>query len=162
MTIPVGYNFTERLRQSIQLARGAASRLHHERVTPVHIALGILEEGEGVAATALRFHGIALDDVERDLIGALGEVRATPESPHEPGLSEETESLLDAARNESRELGHPYVGSEHVLLGLLRDVDSIPAQLLERRGFSYADAKARVSWILGSDPFHPEPYAGPQ
>jgi ATP-dependent Clp protease ATP-binding subunit ClpC len=145
-------NLTERSRALVELARHAAARLGQSRVSAAHLLLGIIHEGEGVAVTALRFHGVALDDLS-------ARVTTLAESA---GASEpDADAILAVARKEADAIGHPYVGTEHLLLALLSDRESPVAKELARRGMSYDDARARVMWILSGDPHHPEAFASP-
>lgn len=155
-----GHNVTERALEILDLARSAATERGHEGVSALHIALGLIQEGEGVGATALRFHGIALNALEQDLTQAVAAL------PHRPqmklALTPDAEELLGRAATQAQALEHRYLGSEHLLLALLQDAAGVPARALARHGFRLEDAKARIQWILGSDIHNPEPYVGPQ
>jgi ATP-dependent Clp protease ATP-binding subunit ClpC len=142
---------SERARVVVRRARASAARLGHDAVTPLHLALGLLEEGRGVAAAVLERRGITLDDLARELAGALPAPPARPaRGAHRP-LTEAAEAVLARAGAEARSLGHGYVATEHLLLALLRAADTIPAQALARRGVRYADARAQVQALLSGD-----------
>jgi ATP-dependent Clp protease ATP-binding subunit ClpC len=116
-----GYNFTERVRKVLAMAREEAARLHHEYVGTEHILLGLIREGEGVAAAVLHNH----DDDHEDYQQKIGETErkgkaAQATGPEVPDTSR-AKKVLELAWGEARELNHSYVGSEHLLLGLLRE-----------------------------------------
>jgi len=155
------YNLTDRAREVLRLAQEAAARLGHEGATPVHIALGLIEEGQGVAAYALSLHGIEVQDVARELTNTLPAATVRPQQISEVPLTEAGVGVLARAAVEAEELSHPYIGTEHLLLALLRERTSAPAEVLAGRGFRHSDAKARVRWILEHDPHDPKPYVPP-
>jgi ATP-dependent Clp protease ATP-binding subunit ClpC len=154
-----GRNITERSYRVLDLATLAARELGHSAVLPAHIALGLLREGEGVAATAIQTHGVVLKDLMKDLESALT-TQAAGQST-KPELTPDAEQLIDRAVEEARSLGHPYTGTEHLLLALLRDPAASVSQLLANRGFSHAMARARILWILGGDPDAPQEFVTP-
>lgn len=148
-------NFTERSHQVIELAAAFAAECGHSAVSPLHIAVGLLREGQGVAATALQLHGLNLGSLESELAAELSKLPTSSQS--EMQLSAEAQVLLEKASEASRELEHPYVGTEHFLLALARDSGGT-ARLLSRHGFTFEMAKARVLYILNADlakPFVP-------
>ena len=151
------YNFTQRVRAAFQIARTAAEDAGSEAVTPEHIAVGMLREGQGVAVTALRFHGVAREALEREILEHL-----PPHSVRTQGgdisFDARAKQLLADARAEARALGHAYVGTEHLLLALLRDTAGRSAQILARHSFGLDEARARVRWLLESDPLNPKPF----
>ena len=154
-----GRNITERSYRVLELATIAATELGHSSVTPAHIALGLLREGEGVAATAIRTHGIPLKDLISGLEASL--ITSPVGQATEPELTSDSEQLIDRAVGEARALGHSYTGTEHFLLALLRDTNGSISQSLAQRGFSHAMARARILWILGGDPNAPQEFVTP-
>jgi ATP-dependent Clp protease ATP-binding subunit ClpC len=158
MTYRRPVNFTERARRVMELASTFAAECRHPVVSPVHIAIGLMREGEGVAATALRFHGLKLDSLERVLTDELSNVPTL--SQPESQFSAESQALLDEAGDESRSIGHPYVGTEHLLLALVRDSGAV-SRLLSGHGMTYEMTKARVLYILNADLENPEPFVSP-
>jgi ATP-dependent Clp protease ATP-binding subunit ClpC len=142
------HNLTERSRKIVALARRAAAARGHSRVSAAHLLLGILEEGEGVAATALGLHGVAVDD-----LSARAHALAESAGPGEP----DAEAILAMARSEADEMDQDYVGTEHLLLALTRDRESPVANELARRGVSYQSAQARIAWIVSGGPRDPAP-----
>ena len=145
-------NLTDRNKQVLELARTAATRFGNPAISDVHLAIGLIEEGEGVAVTAMVFHGIAPDRVLEQLV-ELGETSASPSDAN---------ARMESAHAESTAIGHPYVGTEHLLLALLRNEDTPVARLFGEHGLTYEVAKARVLWILNADPLNPAPFSAPQ
>jgi hypothetical protein len=145
-----GYNFTERVRFSLALAREEASRLRHEYVGTEHMLLGIIREGQGVAASVLA--NLKVDaEVLRDRVLAIvktgkSDLATGPDLPY----TSRAKKVLELAMTEARELGHNYVGTEHVLLGMLREEKGIAAQVLVSAGVSLASARAEMLAILGA------------
>lgn len=163
-TVPMTYrrrgNFTERAYRVVELASAYAEGQGHAVVTPLHIAIGLAREGEGVAATAIQLHGLKLDSLEAELAAELSGI-ASSAQPTKPQLTAECDALFDQAAAESEELGHLYTGTEHILLVLLRDSDSVTARLLSRHGFSFEMCRARILHILNAGVENPEPFVPP-
>jgi len=113
-----GYNFTERVRKVLAMAREEASRLHHEYVGTEHILLGLIREGEGVAATVLQNLNVDLDEIQQKIEETVKKGKA-PQASDLPYTSR-AKKVLELAMAEARDLSHSYVGTEHLLLGLLR------------------------------------------
>ncbi|MDH3369631.1 MAG: NDP-hexose 4-ketoreductase, partial [Gemmatimonadota bacterium] len=125
-----GYNFTDRVRKVLQMAREEAARLHHEYVGTEHILLGLIREGEGVAAAVLTNLSVDLDEIQQKIEETVKKGKApAPEGPDLPYTSR-AKKVLELAMSEARELNHSYVGTEHLLLGLLREEKGIAAQVL--------------------------------
>ncbi len=140
----VGYTFTERVRKILVMSRAASVRLQHEYVGTEHLLLGLINEGEGVGATVLK-----------NLHVDLGAVRQTIEDTVKPGkgvssngpdlpYTSRAKKVLDLAMLEMGELSHDYVGSEHLLLGLLREEKGIAAQVLHQFGVTLDSARAET------------------
>ncbi len=146
-----GYNFTDRVRKVLQMAREEAARLHHEYVGTEHILLGLIREGEGVAAAVLTNLNVDLDEIQQRIEETVkkGKVPA-PEGPDLPYTSR-AKKVLELAMGEARELNHSYVGTEHLLLGLLREEKGIAAQVLNDAGVTLEQARAETLRLLGSD-----------
>ena len=138
-----GYNFTDRVRKVLQMAREEASRLQHEYVGTEHILLGLIREGEGVAAAVLTNLNVDLDDVQEKIEETVKKGKApAPDGPDLP-YTTRAKKVLELAMSEARELNHSYVGTEHLLLGLLREEKGIAAQVLSDAGVSFSSRKAR-------------------
>jgi ATP-dependent Clp protease ATP-binding subunit ClpA len=146
-----GYNFTERVRAVLAMARQEAARLHHEYVGTEHILLGVIREGEGVAATMLQNLGVEMDELGRLIDETVK--RGNPAQTIGPDLpyTSRAKKVLELAMDEAREVGHTYVGTEHLLLGLLRERKGIAAQLLVHLGVTTENARDEMLRILGTD-----------
>ena len=146
-----GYNFTDRVRKVLQMAREEAARLHHEYVGTEHILLGLIREGEGVAAAVLTNLNVDLDEIQQKIEETVKKGKApAPEGPDLPYTSR-AKKVLELAMSEARELNHSYVGTEHLLLGLLREEKGIAAQVLADAGINLEQARAETLRLLGSD-----------
>jgi ATP-dependent Clp protease ATP-binding subunit ClpA len=156
-----GYNFTERVRKVLAMAREEAAALHHEYVGTEHELLGLLREGEGIAATALRNLGVDLDALRDSVFDVVkrGTSRTTtgPDLPY----TSRAKKTLELAMSEARELKHDYVGTEHLLMGLIREEKGIAAQLLKSFGVDVENARAEILRIIEesdlSAPAHAKP-----
>jgi ATP-dependent Clp protease ATP-binding subunit ClpC len=144
-----GYNFTERVRKVLAIARGEAARLQHEYVGPEHILLGIVGEGDGVAMAVLQSLQIDPDEVRHSLDWHVKRGSHTPSSP-DLAYTSRAKKVLELAMSEARELNHAYVGTEHLLMGLLREEKSVAAQVLTELGLSVDTARAELLRLLGS------------
>jgi ATP-dependent Clp protease ATP-binding subunit ClpC len=147
-----GYNFTDRVRKVLQMAREEAARLHHEYVGTEHILLGLIREGEGVAAAVLTNLNVDLEEIQQKIEETVkrGKAPAAAGPPDLPYTSR-AKKVLELAMSEARELNHSYVGTEHLLLGLLREEKGIAAQVLTDAGINLEQARAETLRLLGSD-----------
>ncbi|HEU4629893.1 MAG TPA: Clp protease N-terminal domain-containing protein [Gemmatimonadaceae bacterium] len=145
-----GYDFTERVRRVLSGARKEANRLQHEYVGTEHILLGLAGEGEGVAAAALASLGVDRDDLRRRVEHILARGLAARPAPVDLPYTSRAKKVLELAMSEARELGHSYVGTEHLLLGLLREEKGIAAQVLADAGVTLDAARAEVVRLLGA------------
>ncbi len=148
-----GYNFTERVRKVLAMAREEAARLHHEFVGTEHILLGLIREGEGVAAAVLQNLSIDLDDIQQKIEesvkkGSKGAQGSGPDLPY----TSRAKKVLELAMAEARELNHSYVGTEHLLLGLLREEKGIAANVLTEAGVNLDTTRSEVLRLLGTEP----------
>jgi len=148
-----GYNFTERVRKVLAMAREESARLNHEYVGTEHILLGLLREGEGVAATILQNLSVDADEVERVINEVVKKGTPTHRGPDLPYTSR-AKKVLELAMAEAREVNHSYVGTEHLLLGLLREEKGIAAQVLHDAGLTMANAREEMLRILGTETPH--------
>ena len=144
-----GYNFTDRVRKVLAMAREAASHLSHEYVGTEHILLGILAEGEGVASTVLQNLGVDFDALRSSVINSVkrGQGPTGPDLPY----TSRAKKVLELAMSEARELDHTHVGTEHLLLGLFREKKGIAAQVLADAGLTLEKARVETLRILGAD-----------
>ncbi len=146
-----GYNFTDRVRKVLQMAREEAARLHHEYVGTEHILLGLIREGEGVAAAVLTNLGVELEEVQQKIEETVKKGKAAAAAGPELPYTSRAKKVLELAMMEARELNHSYVGTEHLLLGLLREEKGIAAQVLADAGITLEQARAETLRLLGSD-----------
>ena len=146
-----GYNFTERVRKVLALAREESANLRHEYVGTEHILLGLIDEGEGVAATVLQNLDVDLDDLKFGIEQVVR--RGDPGRQTGPDLpyTSRAKKVLELSMSQARELNHSYVGTEHLLLGLLAEKKGIAAQVLVDKGVTLDTAAAEVVRILGSE-----------
>ena len=146
----MNYNFTDRVRKVLAMARDEAIRLQHDYVGTEHILLGLIREGEGVAAAVLTNLSADLDQVHERIEESVKQGKATIALGELPYTSR-AKKVLEFAMAEARELNHSYVGTEHLLLGLLREEKGIAAQVLNSLGISLEDARAETLKVLGSE-----------
>ena len=146
-----GYNFTDRVRKVLQMAREEAARLHHEYVGTEHILLGLIREGEGRRRSGpdQSQRRSRRDSAEDRGDGQEGKAAAAagPDLPY----TSRAKKVLELAMSEARELNHSYVGTEHLLLGLLREEKGIAAQVLTDAGVNLEQARAETLRLLGSE-----------
>src|ERR671919_548412 len=146
----MNYNFTDRVRKVLAMAREEAIRLQHDYVGTEHILLGLIREGEGVAAAVLMNLNVDLEQIHERIEESVRKGKATIALGELPYTSR-AKKVLEYAMAEARELNHSYVGTEHLLLGLLREEKGIAAQVLNALGVTLEDARAETLKLLGSD-----------
>ena len=146
----MNYNFTDRVRKVLAMAREEAIRLQHDYVGTEHILLGLIREGEGVAAAVLTNLSVDLDAVHEGVEESVRKGKATIALGELPYTSR-AKKVLEFAMAEAREMNHSYVGTEHLLLGLLREEKGIAAQVLNSLGVSLEEARSETLKVLGSD-----------
>ena len=138
--------FTERARKVLSLAQEEAQRFQHNYIGTEHLLLGLVREGEGVAGKVLTGLGVDLEQVRKaveEIIGrgdriVLGEIGLTPRA----------KKVIEFAVDEARRLNHHYIGTEHLLLGLLREGEGIGAGVLESFGLSLQEVRIRTLEVL--------------
>jgi ATP-dependent Clp protease ATP-binding subunit ClpC len=138
--------FTERARRVVVLAQEEARMLDHDYVGTEHILLGLLHEGEGVAARALESLGISLDAMRAAVEGIVGRGQQAP--ARHIAFTSRAKKLLELSLREALQLGHDYIGTEHILLGLIREGDGVAAQVLVNAGVDLNLARQRVIGLL--------------
>ncbi len=146
-----GYNFTERVRKVLAMAREEAARLHHEYVGTEHILLGLIREGEGVAAAVLQNLSVDLDEIQQKIEDTVKKGKAAQATGPDLPYTSRAKKVLELAMGEARELNHSYVGTEHLLLGLLREEKGIAAQVLTDAGVNLDAARAETLRLLGTE-----------
>jgi ATP-dependent Clp protease ATP-binding subunit ClpC len=147
----MNYNFTDRVRKVLAMAREEAIRLQHDYVGTEHILLGLIREGEGVAAAVLTNLAVDLEQVQERVEESVRRGKATIALGELPYTSR-AKKVLEFAMAEARELNHSYVGTEHLLLGLLREEKGIAAEVLAQLGVTLDDARRETLKLLGSEP----------
>ena len=158
-----GYNFTDRVRKVLQMAREEAARLHHEYVGTEHILLGLIREGEGVAAAVLTNLNVDLEEIQQKIEETVKKGKAAAAAGPDLPYTSRAKKVLELAMSEARELNHSYVGTEHLLLGLLREEKGIAAQVLTDVGVNLEQARAETLRLLGSEmPAAPAAGGAPQ
>ena len=146
-----GYNFTDRVRMVLQQAREEAARLHHEYVGTEHILLGLIREGEGMAAAVLTNLNVDVEEVSEKIEETVKPGKAAAAAGPDLPYTSRAKKVLEFAMQEARELHHSYVGTEHLLLGVLREEKGIGAQVLVDAGVSLQEARSEVLRLLGSE-----------
>src|ERR671925_2139156 len=146
-----GYNFTDRVRKVLQMAREEAARLHHEYVGTEHILLGLIREGEGVAAAVLTNLNVDLEEIQQKIEETVKKGKAAAAAGPDLPYTSRAKKVLELAMSEARELNHSYVGTEHLLLGLLREEKGIAAQVLTYTGVNLDAARAETLRLLGTE-----------
>ncbi|MBN2171552.1 MAG: AAA family ATPase [Candidatus Krumholzibacteriota bacterium] len=140
--------FTERVRKVLFLARDEASRLQHEYIGTEHLLLGIVREGEGIAAKVLKTMGLDFDQIRiavEKLVSATGGTVMIGEIPFTP----RGKTVLELAVEEARLLNHNYVGTEHLLLGLIREGEGVAARVLLDLGVDRKRVREEILKIIG-------------
>jgi Clp amino terminal domain, pathogenicity island component/UvrB/uvrC motif len=142
--------FTDRARRVVVLAQDEARLLNHDYIGTEHILLGLLHEGEGIAAKALESLGISLDAVRQQVEEIIGQGQQAP-SGHIP-FTPRARKVLELSLREALQLGYNYVGTEHILLGLVREGDGVAAQVLVKLGADLNRVRQQVIQLLHGDP----------
>jgi hypothetical protein len=138
--------FTDRARRVVVLAQEEARRLNHDHVGTEHILLGLIDEGEGVAAQALESLGISLESARQQVEEIIGRGQQAP-SRHIP-FTPRAKKVLELTLREAMQLGHNYVGTEHILLGLIREGEGVAAQVLVNLGGDLSTVRQQVIQLL--------------
>jgi ATP-dependent Clp protease ATP-binding subunit ClpA len=141
--------FTDRARRVVHLAQDEARVLNHNYIGTEHLLLGLLGEGDGVAAKALASLGISLEAVRAKVEEIIGQGQTMPAGPIP--FTPRTKKVLELSLREALRLGHNYVGTEHLLLGLLREGEGVAAQVLVTLGAGLSRVRERVLALLTGD-----------
>jgi ribosomal protein S18 acetylase RimI-like enzyme len=139
--------FTDRARRVIVLAQAEARLLDHNNIGTEHLLLGLISEGEGIGAQALRNLDVSLGEVRARVEQTTGRGEGVPTGniPFTP----RAKKVLELALRESHGLGHNYIGTEHILLGLVREGEGVAAQVLTSSGIRLDDVRSTVTALLG-------------
>src|SRR6187551_2533030 len=138
--------FTDRARRVVVLAQEEARMLNHNYIGTEHILLGLIHEGEGVAAKALESLGISLEGVRQQVEEIIGQGQQAP-SGHIP-FTPRAKKVLELSLREALQLGHNYIGTEHILLGLIREGEGVAAQVLGKLGADLSSVRQQVIQLL--------------
>jgi ATP-dependent Clp protease ATP-binding subunit ClpC len=151
--------FTERVRKVIFLAREEASRLQHDSIGTEHLLLGLLREGEGIAATVLTNLGLDLDGIRQSVENMVAHTGGTLTIGEIPFTSN-AKRVLELAVDEARQMSHNYVGTEHLLLGLIREGEGVAAKVLVDMGVERKKVREETLKLLGGHPNAPQTEGG--
>jgi ATP-dependent Clp protease ATP-binding subunit ClpC len=139
--------FTDRARRVVVLAQEEARMLNHPYIGTEHLLVGLVHEGEGVAAKALESLGISLEAVRQQVEEIIGQGQQAP-AGHIP-FTARAKKVIELAGREASDLGHNYIGTEHLLLGLIREGEGVAAQVLVKLGADLAGVRLQVVQLLG-------------
>ncbi|GIO10351.1 negative regulator of genetic competence ClpC/MecB [Brevibacillus reuszeri] len=142
--------FTERAQKVLALALEEAVRLGHKDIGTEHVLLGLIREGEGIAAKALQSLGLGLDKIQSEVESLIGRGTEQSGSNYTPNYTPRAKKVIELSMDEARKLGHTYVGTEHILLGLIREGEGIAARIMNNLGVSLNKARQQVLQLLGS------------
>ena len=146
--------YTERAQRVIVLAQEEARRLNYNYVGTEHLLLGLIKEGEGIAAKALQSLGISLEQVRSEVEKMIG--KGTTPTDGDIGFTPRAKKVMvELAIEEARLLGHNYVGTEHILLGLIREGEGVAAKALQNLGADLDRVRNQVIYLLGGN-VHPQ------
>ncbi len=153
--------FTDRARKIIALAQKEAERFRHDYIGTEHLLLGLVKEGSGVAVTALNNLSVDVEKVRKEVekLVIIAD-KATPGGPLP--FTPQAKKVLELAAEEARALGHPYIGTEHILLGLLSEQDSVAAQVLINLDIKLEDVRNEILDLLGASDVSTLPGNPPQ
>ncbi|WP_147804626.1 ATP-dependent protease ATP-binding subunit ClpC [Alkalicoccus halolimnae] len=140
--------FTERAQKVLALAQEEAARLGHSNIGTEHILLGLVREGEGIAAKALTGLGLGAEKIQTEVENLIGRGDEVTKQIH---YTPRAKKVIELSMDEARKLGHSYVGTEHILLGLIREGEGVAARVLNNLGVSLNKARQQVLQLLGSN-----------
>jgi ATP-dependent Clp protease ATP-binding subunit ClpA len=138
--------FTDRARRVVVLAQEEARLLNHNYIGTEHLLLGLIHEGQGVAATSLESLGISLEAVRAEVEEIIGQGQSAP-TGHIP-FTPRSKKVLELSLREAKQLGHNYIGTEHILLGLVREGEGVAAQVLVKLGADLYRVRQQVMQVL--------------
>ncbi|HLS35981.1 MAG TPA: ATP-dependent Clp protease ATP-binding subunit [Bacillota bacterium] len=139
--------FTERAQKVLALSQEEAIRLKHNNIGTEHILLGLIREGNGIAAKALEALGINSEDIQKEVETLIGQGQSPMQSIH---YTPRAKKVVELSQDEARKLGHSYVGTEHILLGLIREGEGVAARVLRNLDVSLNKARQQVLTLLGA------------
>ncbi|GER67288.1 negative regulator of genetic competence ClpC/MecB [Weizmannia acidilactici] len=139
--------FTERAQKVLALSQEEAIRLKHNNIGTEHILLGLVREGEGIAAKALYGLGLSAEKIQEEVENLIGSGQEISQTIH---YTPRAKKVIELSMDEARKLGHSYVGTEHILLGLIREGEGVAARVLINLGVSLNKARQQVLQLLGN------------
>lgn len=140
--------FTKRARNALALAQEEAGSLNHTYIGTEHLLLGLLREAEGVGAHLLNEYGCTLERMRQAVRDQVGAGPAGETAPSEMSLTPRLKKVLELAVEEAKGLGHAYIGTEHMVLALLREGEGVAGRLLRERGMELDSARSRLQELL--------------
>ncbi|WP_010528960.1 ATP-dependent protease ATP-binding subunit ClpC [Lentibacillus jeotgali] len=140
--------FTERAQKVLALSQEEAVRLGHNNIGTEHILLGLVREGNGIAAKALESLGLEVTKIQQEVEKLIGTGKQPMQTIH---YTPRAKKVVELSQDEARKLGHSYVGTEHILLGLIREGEGVAARVLNNLGVSLNKARQQVLQLLGSN-----------
>ena len=140
--------FTERAQKVLALSQEEAIRLGHHNIGTEHILLGLIREGDGIAAKALKELGLEVKKIQAEVEKLIGKGNQPMKSIH---YTPRAKKVVELSQDEARKLGHSYVGTEHILLGLIREGEGVAARVLHNLDVSLNKARQQVLQLLGSN-----------
>lgn len=140
--------FTERAQKVLALSQEEAVRLGHNNIGTEHILLGLVREGEGIAAKALESLGLEVPKIQEEVENLIGRGKQPMQTIH---YTPRAKKVVELSQDEARKLGHSYVGTEHILLGLIREGEGVAARVLNNLGVSLNKARQQVLQLLGTN-----------
>ncbi|MFC4559696.1 ATP-dependent protease ATP-binding subunit ClpC [Virgibacillus kekensis] len=140
--------FTERAQKVLALSQEEAVRLGHNNIGTEHVLLGLVREGEGIAAKALQSLGLEISKIQEEVEKLIGVGKQPMQTIH---YTPRAKKVVELSQDEARKLGHSYVGTEHILLGLIREGEGVAARVLNNLGVSLNKARQQVLQLLGSN-----------
>ncbi len=140
--------FTERAQKVLALAQQEAIRLGHSNIGTEHILLGLIREGEGIAAKALKELGLESSQIQKEVENLIGTGNQPMKAIH---YTPRAKKVVELSQDEARKLNHPYVGTEHILLGLIREGEGVAARVLHNLDVNLNRARQQVMKLLGTN-----------
>jgi ATP-dependent Clp protease ATP-binding subunit ClpA len=140
--------FTDRARRVVVLGQEEARLLNHDYIGTEHLLLGLIHEGEGVAALALESLGMRLEAVRAQVQEIIGRGESEAASSGQIPFTPRAKKVLELSLRESQQLGHNYIGTEHILLGLIREGQGVAAQVLVKLGADFSRVRQQVIQLL--------------
>ncbi|WP_164670652.1 ATP-dependent protease ATP-binding subunit ClpC [Virgibacillus doumboii] len=140
--------FTERAQKVLALSQEEAVRLGHNNIGTEHVLLGLVREGDGIAAKALQSLGLEVPKIQEEVEKLIGVGKQPMQTIH---YTPRAKKVVELSQDEARKLGHSYVGTEHILLGLIREGEGVAARVLNNLGVSLNKARQQVLQLLGSN-----------